>query len=78
MLAVSSLAHLRSQRLSSSLHLCCLASFLSLIRLYAFSIWHKEDDVFIVNLPTFEKRCETPAGRGASPGRELSSFYNQN
>lgn len=25
-------------------------------------IRHKEDDMFIAKLPTFEKRCETPAG----------------
>lgn len=73
-----SLAHPHWQLLSSSLHLCCLAFFMSFIPLYALSIWRKEDDVFIVNLPTFEKRCETPAGRGAKLGRDLSSFYNHN
>lgn len=51
---------------------------MSFIPLYALSIWRKEDDVFIVNLPTFEKRCETPAGRGAKPGRGLLSFNNHN
>lgn len=38
-------------------HLC-----LSPLSLFVPLIWCKEDDVFIAKLPTFEKRCETPAG----------------
>uniref|UniRef100_A0A667ZVP4 F-BAR domain only protein 2 n=1 Tax=Myripristis murdjan TaxID=586833 RepID=A0A667ZVP4_9TELE len=50
--------------------LCSLGFGLSpLFFLYAFNLACKEDDVFIAKLPTFEKRCETPAGtsRGPSP-----------
>ncbi|XP_040013210.1 F-BAR domain only protein 2 isoform X2 [Xiphias gladius] len=40
-----------------------------LLSLYPFFLLSQKDDVFIAKLPTFEKRCETPAGtsRGPSP-----------
>lgn len=40
-----------------------------LLSLSPFSLLSQKDDVFISKLPTFEKRCETPAGtsRGPSP-----------
>ncbi len=44
-----------------SSHLCSLGLFISFSSL-CLLIGRKEDDVFIAKLPTFEKRCETPAG----------------
>ncbi|XP_067340059.1 F-BAR domain only protein 2 isoform X16 [Channa argus] len=40
-----------------------------LLSLSPFSLLRQKEDVFIMKLPTFEKRCETPAGtsRGPSP-----------
>lgn len=60
-------------------HICALWVCLSpLSLLCAFLIWHKEDDVFIAKLPTFEKRCETPAGTVEVHTRGLSSVFNSN
>lgn len=49
-------AHLPLFVAVSSPHLCALWLFLF------FSFRSKEDEGFLAKLPTFEKRCETPAG----------------
>lgn len=46
----------------TSPHICALWVCSCLFSPSCLLIWRKEDDVFIAKLPTFEKRCETPAG----------------